>query len=197
MATTKTAPAKKAPAAKTATKAPKAPETTEIVEESALNELFIDELKDIYWAEKHLTKALAKLSKKATTDELRSAIDTHIEQTENQITRLDSVFESIGEKAVAKKCEAMAGLIKESEEIVESTEDGSITRDAGIISACQKVEHYEIASYGTLKTLAGVLGYTEAVELLDATLQEEKQTDELLTQVAEGTINQSAKGEKA
>ncbi|MES2265490.1 MAG: ferritin-like domain-containing protein [Bacteroidota bacterium] len=197
MATTKTAPAKKAPAAKAATKAPKAPETTEIVEESALNELFIDELKDIYWAEKHLTKALAKLAKKATTDELRSAIETHIEQTENQITRLDSVFESIGEKAVAKKCEAMAGLIKESEEIVESTEDGSITRDAGIISACQKVEHYEIASYGTLKTLAGVLGYTEAVELLDATLQEEKQTDELLTQVAESAINQSAKAEKA
>ena len=186
MATTKTAP-----------KTKKAPETTDVVEESALNELFIDELKDIYWAEKHLTKALAKLAKKATTDELRGAIETHIEQTENQITRLDSVFESIGEKAVAKKCEAMAGLIKESEEIVESTEDGSITRDAGIISACQKVEHYEIASYGTLKTLAGVLGYTEAVELLDATLQEEKQTDELLTQVAEGTINQSAKGEKA
>lgn len=193
MATTKTAPAKKAPATKPA----KAPETTEIVEESALNELFIDELKDIYWAEKHLTKALAKLAKKSTTDELRSAIETHIEQTENQITRLESVFESIGEKAVAKKCEAMAGLIKESEEIVESTEDGSITRDAGIISACQKVEHYEIASYGTLKTLAGVLGYTEAVELLDATLQEEKQTDELLTQVAEGAINQSAKSEKA
>ncbi|GGH17291.1 YciE/YciF ferroxidase family protein [Mucilaginibacter phyllosphaerae] len=197
MATTKTASAKKAPAAKAATKAPKAPESTEIVEESALNELFIDELKDIYWAEKHLTKALAKLAKKSTTDELRSAIETHIEQTENQITRLESVFESIDEKAVAKKCEAMAGLIKESEEIVESTEDGSITRDAGIISACQKVEHYEIASYGTLKTLAGVLGYTEAVELLDATLQEEKQTDELLTQVAEGAINQSAKSEKA
>ena len=188
MATTKKAPA---------TKASKAPETTEIVEESALNELFIDELKDIYWAEKHLTKALAKLAKKSTTDELRSAIETHIEQTENQITRLDSVFESIGEKAAAKKCEAMAGLIKESEEIVESTEDGSITRDVGIISACQKVEHYEIASYGTLKTLAGVLGYTEAVELLDATLQEEKQTDEILTRVAEGAINQSAKGEKA
>ncbi|MDB5128394.1 ferritin-like domain-containing protein [Mucilaginibacter sp.] len=179
------------------TKTKKAPETTEVAEESALNELFIDELKDIYWAEKHLTKALAKLSKKATTEELRGAIETHIGQTENQITRLESVFESIGEKAVAKKCEAMAGLIKESEEIVESTEDGSITRDAGIISACQKVEHYEIASYGTLKTLAGVLGYTEAVELLDATLQEEKQTDELLTQIAEGTINQSAKSEKA
>jgi ferritin-like metal-binding protein YciE len=196
MATTKTA-ATKASATKAAPKAKKAPETTEIAEESALNELFIDELKDIYWAEKHLTKALAKLAKKATTDELRSAIELHIDQTENQIVRLDSVFESIGEKASAKKCEAMAGLIKESEEIVESTEDGSITRDAGIISACQKVEHYEIASYGTLKTLAGVLGYSEAVELLDATLQEEKQTDEILTQVAEGAINQSAKSEKA
>jgi ferritin-like metal-binding protein YciE len=182
---------------KSATKAKKAPETTEIAEESALNELFIDSLKDIYWAEKHLTKALAKLVKNATTDELKGALETHIEQTENQITRLDQVFESVGEKAVAKKCEAMAGLIKESEEIVESTEDGSITRDAGIISACQKVEHYEIASYGTLKTLAGVLGFTEAVELLDATLQEEKQTDEILTQVAESTINQSAKSEKA
>lgn len=186
----------KATATKAATKTKKAPETTEIVEESALNELFIDELKDIYWAEKHLTKALAKLSKKATTEELRGAIETHIAETENQITRLDQVFESIGEKATAKKCEAMAGLIKESEEIVESTEDGSITRDAGIISACQKVEHYEIASYGTLKTLAGVLGYSEAVELLDATLQEEKKTDELLTQVAESSINQSAKSEK-
>ncbi|MCO5937252.1 DUF892 family protein [Mucilaginibacter sp. RB4R14] len=94
----------------------------------------------------------------ATSDELRNAIELHIKQTENQIIRLDSVFESIGEKAVAKKCEAMAGLIKESEEIVKSTEDGSIIRDAGIISACQKVEHYKIASYGTLKTLAGVLG---------------------------------------
>lgn len=194
MATTQTL-TKKAPAKATSTK--KAPETTTAVEESALNELFIDELKDIYWAEKHLTKALAKLAKKSTTDELRGAIETHITQTENQITRLEQVFQSINEKAVAKKCEAMAGLIKESEEIVESTEDGSITRDAGIISACQKVEHYEIASYGTLKTLAGILGYDDAVELLDATLQEEKQTDELLTQVAVGTINQSAKAEKA
>jgi ferritin-like metal-binding protein YciE len=193
MATTKT-PTRKAPIKTPRGKS--APETTTAVEESALNELFIDELKDIYWAEKHLTKALAKLAKKSTTDELRGAIETHIMQTENQITRLDQVFESINKKATAKKCEAMAGLIKESEEIVESTEDGSITRDAGIISACQKVEHYEIASYGTLKTLAGMLGYNDAAELLDATLQEEKQTDELLTQIAVGTINQSAKTEK-
>ncbi|RFZ81845.1 ferritin-like domain-containing protein [Mucilaginibacter terrenus] len=196
MATTKTAAKTASTASKSASKTKKAPETTENVEESALNELFIDELKDIYWAETHLVKALAKLAKKATTDELRQAIETHIEQTENQVTRLESVFDSIEEKASAKKCEAMAGLIKESEEIVSDTEDGSITRDAGIISACQKVEHYEIASYGTLKTLAGVLGYTEAVELLDATLQEEKQTDELLTQIAVSAINQPAKSEK-
>ncbi|MFA6084440.1 DUF892 family protein, partial [Mucilaginibacter sp.] len=132
MATTKT------PTKKAAIKMPRvkrAPETTTAVQESALNELFIDELKDIYWAEKHLTKALAKLAKKSTTDELRGAIENHIMQTENQVTRLEQVFQSINKKAVAKKCEAMAGLIKESEEIVESTEDGSITRDAGIISA--------------------------------------------------------------
>ncbi|MFD0793191.1 ferritin-like domain-containing protein [Mucilaginibacter litoreus] len=177
-------------------KTKKAPETTEVAEESALNELFIDELKDIYWAEKHLTKALEKMAKNATSDELRQALEQHITETENQVTRLESVFESIDEKATAKKCEAMAGLIKEGEEIMSDTEKGSLTRDAGIISAAQKAEHYEIASYGTLKTLAQTLGYTEAVELLDATLQEEKNTDSLLTQIAEAGINSSAKSEK-
>lgn len=166
------------------------------VEDSALNELFVDELKDIYWAEKHLTKALAKMAKKATSDELRQALETHITETEGQITRLEQVFETIGEKAVAKKCEAMNGLIKEGEEIMEDTEDGTVTRDVGIISAAQKAEHYEIASYGTLKTLATTLGYNEAAELLAQTLEEEKKTDDLLTQIAEGNINQSAKSEK-
>ena len=180
-----------------ATKTKAAPaETTTEVTESALNELFIDELKDIYWAEKHLTKALAKMAKNATSDELRQALQNHQTETEGQITRLEAVFESIGEKAVAKKCEAMNGLIKESEEIMEDTEDGSITRDAGIISAAQKSEHYEIASYGTLKTLAATLGYTEAAELLAQTLEEEKNADALLTQIAEGSINTSAKSEK-
>jgi len=168
---------------------------TEEVTDSALNELFIDELKDIYWAEQHLTKALPKMAKAATTDELRTAIQNHLAETETHVTRLEQVFESIGEKASAKKCEAMAGLIKEGDEIVAETEKGSITRDAGIISAAQKVEHYEIASYGTLKTLASVLGYNEASELLNATLQEEKKADETLTQVAESSINQSAKSE--
>lgn len=171
-------------------------EMTEEVTDSALNELFIDELKDIYWAEQHLTKALPKMAKAATTDGLRTAIQNHLAETETHVTRLEQVFESIGEKASAKKCEAMAGLIKEGDEIVADTEKGSITRDAGIISAAQKVEHYEIASYGTLKTLASVLGYNEAAELLNATLQEEKKADEKLTQVAESSINQSAKSEK-
>jgi ferritin-like metal-binding protein YciE len=172
------------------------PEQTTEVQESALNELFLDELKDIYWAEKHLAKALPKMAKAATSDELRTAIENHLAETENHITRLEQAFESIDEKAVAVKCEAMAGLLKEGDEIVEETEKGSLTRDAGIISAAQKIEHYEIASYGTLKTLAGVLGYSEAAELLDATLQEEKNADNLLTQIAEGSINTSAKSEK-
>nr|WP_067058851.1 ferritin-like domain-containing protein [Mucilaginibacter sp. L294] len=185
MATTKTAP-----------KTKKVPETTDVVEESALNELFLDELKDIYWAEKHLVKALPKMAKAATSNELRSAIETHITETKNQITRLEDAFASIGEKAVAVKCEAMAGLLKEGDEIVAETEKGTLTRDAGIISAAQKIEHYEIASYGTLRTLALTLGYNEAAELLEATLKEEKNCDSLLTQIAEGGINETAKSEK-
>ena len=166
------------------------------VTESALNELFIDELKDIYWTEKHLTSALPKMAKAATSNELRSAIENHLRETENHVSRLEQVFEVIGEKAVAKKCEAMAGLIKEGEEIISETEKGSITRDAGIISAAQKVEHYEIATYGTLRSLAGVLGHDEAIELLQATLSEEKNADQTLTQVAESSVNRAAKNEK-
>ncbi len=175
----------------------KQPENTENVEESALKELFVDELKDIYWAEKHLSKALLKMAKAATSEELRSALETHKTETDNQVARLEQVFEMIDEKAAAKKCDAMEGLIAESESIVEDTEDGSITRDAGIISAAQKSEHYEIASYGTLRTLANTLGYSEAAQLLEETLAEEKKTDELLTQLAESTINVTAKKEKA
>jgi ferritin-like metal-binding protein YciE len=175
--------------------ASKSASQVETMEDSALNELFVDELKDIYWAEKHLTKALAKMQKGATSEELKSAIGNHITETENHVSRLEQVFESIGEKAAAVKCEAMEGLIKEGESILEETEKGSLTRDVGIISAAQKAEHYEIATYGTLRTLAGVLGYNEAVELLEATLQEEKKTDELLTQIAEGSVNSQAASE--
>src|SRR3954468_11990507 len=136
-----------------------------------LEKLFHDSLKDIYWAEKHLTKALPKMMKAATTDELKTAIETHIEQTVGQIGRLEQVFEIVGKKAQAKKCEAMEGLIKEGESIIEETEDGSMTRDVGIIMAAQKVEHYEIATYGSLVQLAKVMGYDDAANLLQQTLE--------------------------
>jgi ferritin-like metal-binding protein YciE len=163
--------------------------------ESELKELFVDELKDIYWAEKHLTKALTKMADSATSDELQTAFEKHLTETENHVSRLEQVFEAVGEKASAKKCDAMAGLIEEAEGLMEDTEDGSLTRDVALISAAQKVEHYEIASYGTLRTLAGVLGYPKAVELLELTLAEEKKTDALLTEIAEGSINEVAKQE--
>jgi ferritin-like metal-binding protein YciE len=162
---------------------------------SQLEKFFTDSLKDIYWAEKALTKALPKMQKAATTEELKTAIEEHITQTEGQIERLEQVFELFGKKPQAKKCDAMEGLIKEGESIVEETEDGSMTRDAGIIMAAQKVEHYEIATYGGLVSLARTLGNDEAAGLLEETLNEEKQTDEGLTEIAEGSINWAAEQE--
>jgi ferritin-like metal-binding protein YciE len=164
-------------------------------ENKALNELFLDEMKDIYWAEKHLVKALAKMSKNATSEEVRKAFEDHMAQTEGHVNRLEQAFESIGEKAKPVKCEAMEGLMKEAEQIMEETEKGTMVRDAALISAAQKVEHYEIASYGTLKTLAGILGYNDAAKLLEATLEEEKTTDGLLTQIAESHVNEAAAAE--
>src|ERR1700710_3038033 len=137
--------------------------------ESALKELFIDEIKDIYWAEKHLAAALPKLIKGATSEDLKQTITTHLEETKNHVSRLESAFESIGEKAVAKKCLAMEGLLAEATELFSDTDKGTEVRDVAIISAAQKVEHYEIASYGTLRTLAGTLGLTDVQELFDAT----------------------------
>lgn len=166
------------------------------VEESGLKNLFTDELKDIYWAEKHLAKALPKMAKGATSEELRSSIEQHLTETENQISRLEQVFELLGVKAAGKKCEAMEGLVEEGKSMLEETEDGSMTRDAAIISSAQKIEHYEIASYGTLKTLANTLGMSEAANLLEQTLNEEKNTDVKLTQIAEGFVNESAGAEK-
>ena len=153
-----------------------------------LRDLFEDELKDIYWAEKALTKAIPKMIKNSTSEELVTALKEHLAITEEQVTRLEQVFESVGTKAQAKKCEAMDGLIKEAEEIMESTEKG-VVRDAGIISAGQKVEHYEIATYGTLSAFAKILGEDDAVSLLEETLNEEKEADEKLTEVAESSIN--------
>lgn len=162
---------------------------------SQLEEFFTDSLKDLYWAEKHLTKALPKMQKAATTEELKSAIEEHLTQTEEQVTRLEQVFELMGKKAQSKKCDAMEGLIKEGHSIVEETEEGSMTRDAGIIIAAQKVEHYEIASYGGLVSLANTLGMSEAADILNATLEEEKQTDASLTEIAENDINWEAEKE--
>lgn len=163
---------------------------------SQLEKLFTDQLKDIYWAEKHLIKALPKMQKAATTDELKSAIGDHLSQTEEQVSRLEQVFELMGKKAQAKKCDAMEGLIKEGESVVEDTEDGSMTRDAGIIMAAQKVEHYEIATYGSLVQIAETLGMSEAAEILSVTLEEEKQTDQGLTAIAENSINWAAEQEE-
>ncbi|MBL7832302.1 MAG: ferritin-like domain-containing protein [Cyclobacteriaceae bacterium] len=163
---------------------------------SQLGKLFEDELRDIYWAEKALAKALPKMAKKASSEELVEAIENHLEETEEHISRCEQIFKLLGKEARAKKCEAMAGLIKEAESIMEDTEDG-VMRDAGIISAAQKVEHYEIASYGTLRTFAETLKLEEAIELLEATLNEEKKADELLTELAVSTINQEAAEEQA
>jgi len=164
-------------------------------ENSALNKLFMDELKDMYWAEKHLVKALQKMAKNATSDELRQAFENHTQQTEEHVNRLEQVFEMCGQKARAVKCEAMEGLIAEAETLMEETEKGTMVRDAALISAAQKAEHYEIASYGTLRTLAGHLGYDQAVSLLEATLNEEKETDVLLTKTAESQVNEMAAAE--
>ena len=151
--------------------------------------LFTDMLKDIYWAEKALTKALPKMAKASTTEELRQAFEEHQTQTEEHIKRLEQVFELMGQKAQAKKCDAMEGLQKEAEDVIAETEEGSLTRDVGLIIAAQKVEHYEIATYGGLATLANTFGMTEVADLLVQTLEEEKQTDENLTYIAENNVN--------
>lgn len=165
-----------------------------VVEESKLMKLLEDGLKDIYWAEKALTKALPKMVKNATSEELVNAIENHLAETEEQIKKVERVFEMLGKKAQAKKCEAMAGLIKEGEEIMKDSDKGAM-RDAGIIAAAQKVEHYEIASYGTLRTFAQTLGLDQAASLLEEILAEEKAADEKLTEVAESTINVRAMSE--
>ncbi|MCA1801676.1 MAG: ferritin-like domain-containing protein [Rhodothermaceae bacterium] len=163
---------------------------------SQLMKLFEDQLKDIYWAEKALKKALPAMIKNASSSKLVDALKSHLTETEKQVTRLEQVFESIDKKASAKKCDAMDGLIKESEEIMESCEEGAMC-DAGIISAGQKVEHYEIATYGTLRQFAETLGLTEAVSLLEATLKEEKAADRKLSELAMDAINLDAARAKA
>ncbi|HEY0680151.1 MAG TPA: ferritin-like domain-containing protein [Chitinophagaceae bacterium] len=162
-----------------------------------LEKFFHDQLKDMYWVEKTLIKTLPKMLKKATTEELQQAFQDHTAATEEQARRLEQVFEILGKKPQAKKCEAMEGLIKESESIIEETEDGSMTRDVALIMAAQKVEHYEIATYGGLVSLAHTMNMTEIAAILEQTLQEEKDTDQLLTYIAENDINMEAEMEGA
>ncbi len=157
-----------------------------------LQELFLDELRDIYWAEKHLVKALPKMQKAATSEELATAFEDHLAVTQEQVARLEQVFELLGEKPRGKKCEAMEGLVKEAQSVIEDTEAGTSTRDVGLIIGAQKIEHYEIASYGGLAQVAKTLGMEEIGNLLGETLEEEKETDQLLTTLAENNINESA-----
>jgi ferritin-like metal-binding protein YciE len=162
---------------------------------SYLQKFFTDQLKDIYYAEQALLKALPEMKQATTTEELEDAFDTHIRQTERHVKRLEKVFRLIGEKPEGKKCEAMDGLIKEGKTIIGETEEGTMTRDAALIIAAQKVEHYEIATYGGLVELAITMGMDQAADLLDKTLREEEETDLLLTEIAESHINVEAEHE--
>ena len=164
-------------------------------EETMLKELFIDELKDIYWAEKHLTKALPKMKKAATSQELAAAFEDHLAVTQNHVERAEKVFELLDMTARAKKCEAMDGLVREAQEVIEELPKGSAVIDAGLIISAQKVEHYEIAAYGSLVQLAKTMGENEIAGLLQQTLDEEKQADQLLTELAVSGINITAENE--
>lgn len=161
---------------------------------SKLQKLFEDELKDIYWAEKALLKAIPEMIDKASSEALVEALQSHLVETKEQVGRLEEVFAEIQQTPQAKKCDAIEGLIKEAKSIMDDSEEG-LMKDAGIISAAQKVEHYEIASYGTLRTFAQTLGLHGAAGLLAQTLDEERNADEKLTGIAELSINQEAANE--
>lgn len=168
--------------------------TKKKIQTPQLLQLFEDGLKDIFWAEKALTSAIPKMINNASSPELIAGLENHLLETEEHVNRAVQIFEMLDKKAIGKKCEAMEGLVKEAESIMEEAEEGPM-RDAGIIAAAQKVEHYEIASYGTLRQFAETLGLVDAEQLLAKTLSEEKLADELLTQVAVDTINQEAASE--
>jgi ferritin-like metal-binding protein YciE len=188
--------AKKSAAKTPAPKSKKAPEKDQSSGDPMLRELFLDGIKDIYWAEKKLVATLPKMQEAATTAELQDAFGEHLEVTKEHVKRLEQVFELLGEKAQAKKCDAMEGLVKEGESVIEDTEEGSATRDVGLIIAAQKVEHYEIASYGSLAQLAKTLGLDDVKNILGSTLEEEKTADENLTEIAESKVNYEAMAEQ-
>lgn len=158
----------------------------------ALRRLFLDGLRDLYWAETRLTKSLPTMAQAATSRGLTKAFETHLSETEEHVNRIERIFKLLDETAQSKKCQAMIGLLDEADEIIKSTKDGSLVRDCGLILAAQKVEHYEIASYGTLRTLADILGYDEVADILQTTLNEEEDADSKLTQLAKSHINVAA-----
>ncbi|WP_421401183.1 ferritin-like domain-containing protein [Agrobacterium fabrum] len=164
--------------------------------EKKLDDLFYDTLKDIYYAERQILKALPKMARAATDPKLKQAFEKHKEETQGHIERLQEVFEIIGKRAQGKTCEAIQGIIAEGEEIIEDFK-GTPALDAGLVSSAQAVEHYEIARYGTLKAWAEKLGHTKAVPLLDATLKEESKTDEALTALAKTSVNAAAEKKAA
>src|SRR6204780_395053 len=163
--------------------------------EKDLNALFLDTLKDIYYAEKQIYKSLPKMAKAANSDQLRAAFEKHHDETEGQIERLEQVFELLGKPARGKKGDAIEGILDEGTEIMDEYE-GEHALDAGLLAAAQAVEHYEISRYGTLKTWASELGLSQAVKLLDATLSEEKKTNDALTKLAESGVNEHAQAPK-
>ena len=157
----------------------------------SLHDAFIDELRDTYDAERQITKALPKMIKACTSEELRSAFESHLEETRGQVERLEQIFELLDEKVRGKHCDGMAGIIEEGKSVMEEEFDEA-TMDAVLIASAQRVEHYEMAAYGTLVAWAKDMGHNEAAELLEQTLSEEKAADEKLTTIAEGGINQEA-----
>jgi len=165
------------------------------MKKSEFHKFFVDQLKDIYWAESHLVKALPKMQKAATSKDLAAAFEKHTQESQNHIDILQQVFELLEEKAVGKKCAAMEGLIEECKSILEDTEKDTMTRDAGLILAAQKAEHYEIATYGTLRVFARTMGHDDIAELLSTILESEKMTDVALTEIAESFVNESAVAE--
>jgi len=160
---------------------------------TTMDELFLDEIRDLYDAEKQLTKALPKMAKAASSPDLRAAFEAHLVETQGHVERLEEIFESLGEKGSGKKCAAMAGLVKEGDELAGAIDEGAL-RDAGLIAAAQKVEHYEMSGYGTARAHAHLLGHNAAVSMLDETLNEEKQADQKLNDLAQNVINEEAAG---
>ncbi|HJS55730.1 MAG TPA: ferritin-like domain-containing protein [Chitinophagaceae bacterium] len=162
---------------------------------SLLEKFFVDQLKDMYYAEQHLVKSIPEMINAASSEELEDAFEKHLKQTERHVKRLDKVFHLLGRKPEGKKCEAMEGLVKEAKTIINETKEGTMTRDAALIIAAQKIEHYEIATYGGLVQLAITMDLHSAAKILDKTLEEEEDTDTTLTQIAETSINVEAENE--